>query len=275
MVLLLILGTERGPAEGQPWPGILGKIKERGSVIVWQEAEYKPYEFQDASGKQVGLDVDLARAIFEEGPLKVRVEITTAQFAGLLPALAAGKADILISAIAGTKDRARQFGIGDPYSVAGSAIVANSKQTEIKSAQDLSGKRVGSLAGGATSTAAQENEKELKAKGLPGYAEWRQFPTYPPAYQDLALGRIDALIGSTAGLRVLVKERPGDFRFVGFVGPVQYHGVVVRLDTPELLEYCNQQLRRLKADGTLKAIHERWLGHSDVAVLPDTWVPVQ
>jgi len=76
----------------------LAEIKKRGSINVFVEAQYRPYEFRDASGEIVGLDIDLARKMFEEG-LGLKVVFTDLDLTGVLGSLLTRKADFVISGI--------------------------------------------------------------------------------------------------------------------------------------------------------------------------------
>src|SRR5438876_7452175 len=82
----------------------LAEIKKRGTINVFVEAQYRPYEFRDASGEMVGLDIDLARKMFEEG-LGVKVAFTDLDLVGVLGAVLTRKADFVISGIVITQER--------------------------------------------------------------------------------------------------------------------------------------------------------------------------
>ena len=86
----------------------LAEIKKRGSINVFVEAQYRPYEFRDASGEIVGLDIDLARKMFEEG-MGVKVVFTDLDLTGVLGSLLTRKADFVISGITMTQERAKRF----------------------------------------------------------------------------------------------------------------------------------------------------------------------
>ena len=64
----------------------LAEVKKRGSINIFVEAQYRPYEFRDASGEIVGLDIDLARKMFEEG-LGVKCVFTDLDLVGVLGAI--------------------------------------------------------------------------------------------------------------------------------------------------------------------------------------------
>jgi polar amino acid transport system substrate-binding protein len=251
----------------------LADIKKRGVVNIYVEAQYRPYEFRDQAGQMVGLDIDLARKMFEQD-LGVKCNFTDLDLAGVLGSLLTKKADVVISGIVITQDRAKRFGLSIPYSEAGVAILVRADETRLHSPDDLSGKVIGTQTGSSSQKAAEDFDAQLKAKGKPGYAELKTYERFPTAHQDLLAKRLDAVAQGRPPLKVLIKERPNQFKILGGIGPKAYYGAVVRRDDTALLEYINGQIRKYKQDGTLKALQEKWLGESDVQILPDPWTPL-
>ena len=251
----------------------LAEIKKRGSINVFVEAQYRPYEFRDASGEIVGLDIDLARKMFEEG-LGVKVVFTDLDLTGVLGSLLTRKADFVISGITMTQERAKRFDLSIPYSEGGAAVLVRLDEARMKGPEDLSGKTIGTQLGSSSQKAAEAFEAQLKSQGKPGYAELKTYERFPTAQQDLLAKRIDAVVQGRPPLKVLIKERPGQFKILSGLGPKAYYGAVVRKGDTALLEYVNGQIRKFKQDGTLKTLQEKWLGESDAHTLPDPWTPL-
>ena len=250
----------------------LAEIKKRGSINIFVEAQYRPYEFRDQSGEIVGLDIDLARKMFEEG-LGVKCVFTDQDLVGVLGSLLTRKADFVISGIVMTQERAKRFDLSIPYSEAGAAVLVRADEARLKGPDDLSGKIIGTQLGSSSQKAAEAFDAQLKAQGKPGYAELKTYERFPTAHQDLLAKRLDAVVQGRPPLKVLIKERPGQFKILSGLGPKAYYGAVMRKGDTALLEYVNGQIRKFKQDGSLKALQEKWLGESD-AVLPDPWTPL-
>jgi polar amino acid transport system substrate-binding protein len=250
----------------------LAEIKKRGSINVFVEAQYRPYEFRDASGEIVGLDIDLARKMFEEG-LGVKVVFTDLDLVGVLGSLQTHKADFVISGIVMTQERAKRFDLSIPYSEAGAAVLVRADESRLKGPDDLSGKIIGTQLGSSSQKAAEAFDAQLKAQGKPGYAELKTYERFPTAHQDLLAKRLDAVVQGRPPLKVLIKERSGQFKILSGLGPKAYYGAVVRKGDTALLEYVNGQIRKFKQDGSLRALQEKWLGEADTT-LPDPWTPL-
>ncbi len=251
----------------------LAEIKRRGAINIFVEAQYRPYEFRDQAGEIVGLDIDLARKLFEEG-LGVKCVFTDLDLAGVLGAILTRKSDFVISGITITQERARRFDFSIPYSEAGAALLVRADETRLRGPDDLSGKVIGTQIGSSSQKAAEAFEAQLKAQGKPGYTELKTYERFPTAHQDLLSRRLDAVVQGRPPLKVLIKERPNLFKILAGLGPKAYYGAVMRKGDTALLEFVNGQIRKFKQDGTLKALQEKWLGESDVHVLPDPWTPL-
>jgi polar amino acid transport system substrate-binding protein len=251
----------------------LAEIKRRGVINIFVEAQYRPYEFRDQSGQIVGLDIDLARKMFEEG-LGVKCVFTDLDLTGALGSLLTRKSDFVISGITITQDRAKRFELSIPYSEAGAAILVRADETRLHGPEDLSGKVIGTQTGSSSQKAAETFEAQLKSQGKPGYAELKTYERFPTAHQDLLSKRLDAVVQGRPPLKVLIKERPNQFKILFGLGPKAYYGAVMRKGDTVLLEYVNGQIRKFKQDGSLKALQEKWLGESDVHTLPDPWTPL-
>lgn len=250
----------------------LAEIKKRGVINIFVEAQYRPYEFRDQRGEIVGLDIDLARKMFEEG-LGVKCAFTDLDLTGVLGSLLTRKADFVLSGIVITQERAKRFEMSIPYSEAGAAVLVRADEARLRGPEDLSGKVIGTQLGSSSAKAAEAFETQLKTQGKPGYAELKTYERFPTAHQDLLAKRLDAVVQGRPPLKVLIKERPGQFKILSGLGPKAYYGAVMRKGDTALLEFVNDQIRKFKQDGTLKALQEKWLGESDPE-LPDPWTPL-
>ena len=93
---LLLLGLPSPAASADVAKGgALGQIASRGVLVVGMEMKYWPFEYADAQGAPMGYDVDIARLMAQE--LGVRIEFKDMEWTGLIPALQAGKVDLIIS----------------------------------------------------------------------------------------------------------------------------------------------------------------------------------
>lgn len=73
------------------------EVRERGVLTAGMPLDYEPYNFLDAQGRQLGLDVDVFDGIAAQ--LGLRPQITRMGFASLIPAVAGGRIDVGMAGI--------------------------------------------------------------------------------------------------------------------------------------------------------------------------------
>lgn len=124
-------------------------IKQAGKLVVAVSPDYAPFEFKAlVNGKDtiVGADIQLAQAIADE--LDVDLELSPMSFDNVLSSLQTGKADLAISGISHTKERAKVYDFSIPYYQAENAIVMRASDAKVtKNISDLNGKKVAAQKG--------------------------------------------------------------------------------------------------------------------------------
>ena len=236
----------------------LDEVKKRGTLIVGMEVAYVPYEFFK-DGKIVGYDPDIIAEMMPK--LGVKAQLVDTAWNGIIPALYAKKFDIIVSAMTITKERADKVLFSMPYADASNVIFLRADETIVKTADDLSGKTIGVQLGSAAAVIAKAFEDKMKAKGLPGYKEMKQYEHYPEAYQDLLNKRVDAVVNSKSTLMVVMRDAPGKFKMLAGVSDVTaYFGMAFRKEDAALQGFFNDQLTAMKTDGRLDKLQMKWFG---------------
>ena len=244
----------------------LDEVKKRGTLIVGTEAAYVPYEFFK-DGKIIGYDPDIADLMVPK--IGAKAQFVDTQWSGIIPALYAKKFDCIISAMTITKERAEKVLFSMPYADASNVILLRSGETDIKTADDLSGKTIGVQLGSAAAGIVKGFEDKLKASGKPGFAEIKQYEHYPEAYQDLLNKRTDAVVNSRSTMMVVMRDAPGKFKMIpGITDITAYFGMAFRKDDGALRDFVNTQLAEMKTDGTLSKLQQKWFG--DTMETPNT-----
>ena len=103
-------------------------------LVVGMELAYPPFEMTDTAGKPTGVSVDIANALGKS--LARPVVIQNMAFDGLIPALKAGKVDLVISSMTATAERAQSIDFSDPYVSTGLCLLLK-KDSTAQSIADL------------------------------------------------------------------------------------------------------------------------------------------
>ncbi len=236
----------------------MADAKKRGTLIIGMEAAYVPYEyFQD--GKIIGYDCDIAAVLCDK--LGVKPQFVDTAWAGIIPALYAGKFDCIISGMTITAARAQKVLFSMPYADASNAVLVRAGDSSITTAADLSGKTVGVQLGSAAAVIIQTYAAQLKAEGKPGYAGVKQYDHYPEAYEDLVNKRTDGVVNSISSLMVVMRDAPGQFKIVPGISSIKaYFGMAFRQQDGSLRDFANTVLAGMKSDGSLDTLQKKWFG---------------
>jgi polar amino acid transport system substrate-binding protein len=235
----------------------LAKAKAAGVLKVGTETEFAPFDFINA-GAHVGLNVDLFDEVGKE--LGLKIEWVTLPWDGVLPALEAGKFDVVAGPATITKARMEHYRFSAPIAEATVALMKRKGDASVMKPADISGKAVG--AGKATAQLAQ-----LKAFGdtLPGKITAKEYVGFNEAYADLAAGRIVAVGNSLPNIAFVAKQKPDTFEVVlPTFGVKTYFGYIYRKDPDfkSLDDAVDAALLKIKKDGRMAKLQEKWFGQS-------------
>lgn len=240
---------------------LLQKIKDRGYIIIGTEARYAPFEYIK-KGKIVGYDRDLLHRIMEDLP-NVKVETRDLPWQGLLPGLAQGKLDFVVTAISVTKARYSRYALTAPIADATVAFLKRAGDDSIKKPEDIIGKTVGTQIGSGQLKATEVYNKKLNNEYGKGIGSIKQYVSFDEAYADLLNHRIEAVGQSLPPLLYLQKQHPDDYKVVmPPYGPKMYFSWGGRKDedSQSLVDFFNKRIKELNNDGTMKKLQEKWFG---------------
>jgi polar amino acid transport system substrate-binding protein len=209
------------------------------------DATFPPMEFVE-NGKYTGFDIDLIEAIGQH--LKRPVEWTNVDFKGLIPSLTSKRADIAVSGIYITPERAQVVTFADSYLAGGLVAMTKDNNTTIKTIDDLKGKRISVQIG---TKSVQWLREHIPSAQLVEVEKNQQM------FNLVDIGRVDAA----------VTGKPAAFQYARTKGGVKIltqqltteeYGIAVRKDLPELTKEINDALVQLKANGTYDKLVQKW-----------------
>lgn len=217
---------------------------------VATEPTFAPFEFQEeGSDKLSGFDMDLIRAIGAK--MGYKVEIANMGFDALIPALNTGNIDVAIAGMSITDERKQAVGMSDPYYTSGLIVMVQKDNNDIKSIEDLKGKRIAAQIG--TTGAA-------KAHSVEG-AVVTEFNTNTESAMELTNGGVDAVINDSPVIGYYLAQGGSEVaKTVGDVMEAEQYGIAVKKDNTKLLEDINKALAELKKDGEYDKIYKTWFG---------------
>jgi len=236
-------------------PDALARVKAAGVLKVGEETAFAPFAFIK-DGEHIGFNVDLYGEIAKE--LGVKIEWVLLPWEGVLPGLEVGKFDVVGGPAIITRARLERYRFTTPLVESTVALLKRKQDSSINKPEDIAGKTVG---GARTSS----QLAQLKAFGetLPKSITIREYPGNNEAYADLANGRIAAMANSLPNISYVAQQRPGVFSVVmPPFGVKTYFGYPSRrdADSTSLYNAINAIILKMKADGRLGALQQKWLG---------------
>jgi cystine transport system substrate-binding protein len=228
----------------------LAAIQTNGKLVVALEGAWQPWSYHDESDTLVGYDVEVSRAIAEK--LGVEPEYVESDWDSLFAGLDAGRFDIVCNGVEVTDERAKTYDFTTPYGYIHTALAVRKDNEDIKSFEDLKGKT--------TANSLASTYMELaESYG----ATVQGIDTLEETIQLLTAGRIDATLNADVSFYDYLNVHPdADFKLVAQTEDASHVAIPVRKgdDSASLLEAINTAIEELRADGTLKALGEKYFG---------------
>lgn len=239
-------GTESQDAE------VAGDANAKHFAIATDKG-FSPFEFEDANGNIVGIDMDILAAIAEDQGFTYDIQYVGWDSAIL--ACQSGQADGMIAGASITDERKENGWIfSDGYFEATQGM-AVSKESEIAGYEDLSGKKV------AVKNGTMSNEYAESIKEQYGF-EVVTFATSPDMYQAVIGGQVDACLDDTPILKYSIKSGDLAMKFVEGTEnePAQYGFAIFEESKQELVDLFNAGLKNIRDNGKYDEIIAKYLG---------------
>jgi polar amino acid transport system substrate-binding protein len=243
--------AQTAPAPGPSLRNSLERIKETGELRVGMQVGYVPFQMLGPNGALVGFDVEAAELIARN--LKVSLRIVQSDWNELIPALAAGNIDIIMSAMAITPERNLKVLFTIPVVETGRMFAVHvSNNEKFKQFKDLDGPGIFIVSG-------PQGIGELKPQELIPRASFRSFPEQAKAANEVAERRAHALVDDEFAVRRVCSERPGTLtsRFE----PITYEMIAWAVHPRDVhfLNWLNNFITQIQGDGRLDELKKKWL----------------
>ena len=230
-----------------------GNNAEEADFVIATDKGFSPFEFQDAEGNIVGIDMDILKAIAEDQGFTYDL-----QYIGWDAAIAAcqaGQADGMIAGASITDERKANGWIFSEGYYDATQGMAVAKDSDIDSFEDLNGKKV------AVKNGTMSNQYAESIKDKYGF-EVITFPTSPDMYQAVLGGQVVACFDDTPILKYNIKTGELAMKFVEGTEnePAQYGFAIFDAKNQELIDLFNAGLRNIRENGKYDEIIKAYLG---------------
>jgi polar amino acid transport system substrate-binding protein len=228
----------------------LDDIKKSGKIRIAVDLGVPPYGMTDDKMQPTGSDIETAKLLAKDWGLQF--VLVPSPGASRIPSLQTGKADLVISTLSITPERAKVIDFSLGYAVL-RTVIAAPKSVNVKSLADLDGKTVGTVRG-------TTHDTQLTKEGPKGMKLVRYEDDATEAQAFLS-GQVD--IFSTAELLVapIDKKNPARQVEVKFVLDTFKLAVGVKKDETRLVEEVNKWILANLKNGKLDEIYKKFHGN--------------
>ena len=218
-------------------------------------------------GENVGINIELVQRMARE--LDMTVEFVTMDFDALLPAVQSGKVNLAISDINATAERSKLVDFTQSYFanpqvlVSRQKIVTNAGAPEYSALNQLSGKTVACQTGSIA---------DILVDSVVPDVTYNYFNTRADMFAALENGKVEAIPVDEPVARLAVAENQA-LSLLSEPIVEDHYGVALQKDSP-LTAQVNGAIAKLKAEGTLEAMKQRWTGADEsIKTLPQLDYP--
>lgn len=227
----------------------LDTIRERGTLIIATEGNWKPWTYHDESDQLTGFDVEIGRLIAEK--LGVEADFQEVTWESILAGVDQNRFDIACNGVGYTEERAEKFTFSDPYVYTEAVLVVRKDNTDILSLEDLKGRKTSN---------SPNSTYAMKAEEYGATVDY--VDTLGETMMMLEQGRVDATINAKGSVEDYLKEHPdANIKVVlTFPGEPVCYPVRKGPETETLIAEVNKILAEAREDGTLSALSVKYFG---------------
>ena len=229
----------------------LEAIKKSGKLVVAIDITYPPMETEDASGKPMGFDIDLARELAKR--MGVKAEFVVMSWDGIIAGLLSKRYDAIVSAMNITPERQKQLNMIEYLQF--SQVFVSPAAKPVTKEQDLAGKTVAVQ----VDTTSAEFVEKAKRHGL-AIKDVKGFKMATEAFAALKAGQAEVMVIDEPVGRYFVKQDPKVASVTGRAIAPEPVGLAVRRDATDLADEFRRLITELRRDGTMKRLQLTWFG---------------
>ena len=227
----------------------LDRILKEKKIRITAEVTSPPFGILDKDNKPTGSEVETARQLAKD--LGVELELVQVTGPQRIPALLSDRADLAISSLSITAERAKSVWFSSPHGAL-SIVIGAGKNVSIKSAADLAGKKIGM-------TRATLEEQVVPKVAPPG-TNIVFFDEHSATQQALLSGQVDAIGGAAFMINALAQRNPDKGIESKFTVVTAYYAIAVKPGNYDLLQWVNTWVFVNKQNGVLAKIYEEHTG---------------
>jgi cystine transport system substrate-binding protein len=241
--------TSSGGGQSPAPATTLQDIKDAGVITVGTEGTYRPFTYHEGgNGELTGYDVEVMKAVATQ--LGVQAKFEETQWDAIFAGLDAGRFDVIANQVSITPERQADYDFSTPYTVSPGVVVVKDGDTSITSFDDLAGK-----------TTAQSLTSNWYQLAKDSGATIQNVEGWAQAVTLLKQGRIDATVNDKLTFLDYQKSEGDTSLAIAATTKDEAHNAFAfRKGSDDLVKAVDKALSKLRKDGTLAKISEKYFG---------------
>ena len=236
------------PTEFEDYKSLTG---ENGTIHVGMTDTDPPFSYQD---DDVLTGFDLEYIILFAREYGYKLELNTVDFSFILGSVQTGKYDLALGGITITDERKEMLNFTDSHYQSSVIMVTKESGSGQTSLSDLSDKRLGIVTGSIFS---------ITLPPLLPDATYLEFNNYSDVMSALENGKLDAFPTDESIYKSMLWEGSAVDRIDESIAVSDYGMIFQKGKNNELQKQINEYLAKTLADGTHKALEEKWFADKE------------
>ncbi|MDR3338070.1 MAG: transporter substrate-binding domain-containing protein [Treponema sp.] len=228
-----------------------GKDAGKGKAFkIATDTTFAPFEFQDAAGNYVGIDIELLAAIAQDQG--IAYDLNPLGFSAAVAALESSQADGVIAGMSITAERQKKYDFSTPYYDSGVVMAIRADNSEVTGYAGLRGKRVAVKTGTEGATFA-EGIKDQYGFTLVYFDE------SPFMYEEVKTGNSVACFEDYPVMGYGISQGNGLKMVTDMERGSSYGFAVLKGKNQDLLSKFNTGLANLRNSGKYQALLDKYI----------------
>ncbi len=228
----------------------VGCAKKTEKYIIATDTTFAPFEFQAEDGSYVGIDIELLAAIAEDQGFEY--ELQPLGFSAAVTALESSQADGVIAGMSITDERKQKYDFSAAYYDSGVVMAIAADNEEIKSYDDLAGKRVAVKTGTEGATFAESIKDQY------GF-EIAYFDESPFMYEEVKAGNSAACFEDYPVMGYGISQGNGLKMVTDMEKGSSYGFAVLKGKNTDLLKMFDEGLKNIRENGKYQEILDKYI----------------
>ena len=227
------------------------KLVEDGKLHMATNASFPPYESTTDNGGFEGIDIDIATKIADD--LGLELVVDDMEFSSVITSVQSGKSDIAMAGMTVKEERKKNLDFTDSYATGVQSVIVP-EDSDIKSIDDLKGKKIGCQEGTTGYIYASDTEENggFGEENVTAYADGGT------AVNAMMQGKVDAVIIDNEPAKAYVAANKG-LKILDTSYVEEEYAIGIAKHNKGLYDAVNNEIKKLKEDGTIQSIIDKYI----------------